>query len=88
MWRRLVGLGDSIAEGVGDDVEGVACRSWTSWFAIWAAPRALSLVVTSTVSWRTVQVTSSPAVSVIRLRAFCGMRTTPQAVSWFRILLH
>jgi hypothetical protein len=42
-------------------------RSWMSWLKITSSPRAFSLVVTRTVSWRIVQVTFSPAAWVIRL---------------------
>lgn len=33
MWSRYLAMGDSASEGVGDDVDGLACRSWTELFA-------------------------------------------------------
>jgi lysophospholipase L1-like esterase len=30
-WARYLALGDSVSEGVGDDAEGVTCRSWADW---------------------------------------------------------
>jgi len=31
MWSRYLALGDSVTEGIGDDVGDLACRSWADW---------------------------------------------------------
>jgi lysophospholipase L1-like esterase len=31
MWSRYLALGDSVTEGVGDDVGDLECRSWADW---------------------------------------------------------
>lgn len=33
MWSRYLAIGDSVTEGVGDDVVDLKCRSWAEWFA-------------------------------------------------------
>ena len=33
MWSRYLALGDSVTEGVGDDVDDLTCRSWADWLA-------------------------------------------------------
>ncbi|RSK53789.1 SGNH/GDSL hydrolase family protein [Bacillus canaveralius] len=33
MWNRFVAMGDSVTEGIGDDVEGIPCLSWAYHFA-------------------------------------------------------
>jgi lysophospholipase L1-like esterase len=33
MWTAYLAIGDSVSEGVGDDVGDVRCRSWTDWVA-------------------------------------------------------
>ena len=30
MWKRFVAIGDSFTEGIGDEVEGIALKSWGS----------------------------------------------------------
>ncbi len=32
MWKRLVAIGDSFTEGIGDEVEGIALKSWVDHF--------------------------------------------------------
>jgi hypothetical protein len=36
MWTAYMAIGDSVSEGVGDDVGDVRCRSWTDWVALGA----------------------------------------------------
>lgn len=31
MWSKFLALGDSVTEGIGDDVGDLACRSWADW---------------------------------------------------------
>ncbi|HDX9574374.1 TPA: SGNH/GDSL hydrolase family protein [Bacillus mobilis] len=33
MWKRFVSIGDSFTEGIGDEVEGIALKSWVDHFA-------------------------------------------------------
>lgn len=33
MWKHLVALGDSLTQGIGDEVEGAALKSWVDYFA-------------------------------------------------------
>ncbi len=33
MWKHFVAIGDSLTEGIGDEVEGVALKSWVEHFA-------------------------------------------------------
>lgn len=32
MWKRFVAIGDSFTEGIGDEVEGIALKSWVDHF--------------------------------------------------------
>ncbi|MED3039282.1 SGNH/GDSL hydrolase family protein, partial [Bacillus tropicus] len=32
MWQRFVAIGDSFTEGIGDEVEGIALKSWVDHF--------------------------------------------------------
>lgn len=32
MWKRFVAIGDSVTEGIGDEVEGIALKSWVNHF--------------------------------------------------------
>ncbi|ASI72850.1 SGNH/GDSL hydrolase family protein [Bacillus cereus] len=32
MWKRFVAIGDSFTEGIGDEVEGIALKSWVDYF--------------------------------------------------------
>ncbi|MBR9743048.1 SGNH/GDSL hydrolase family protein [Bacillus cereus] len=32
MWQRFVAIGDSFTEGIGDEVEGIALKSWVDYF--------------------------------------------------------